>query len=91
MRPDKSGVIVILDRYWRGHSVVRAVPAGWKVPEHTLDWLMAHARDNKIPLIFLEFLRKDGVCTGYKQMGYGPPGFVSEVKDGVGPADVQVI
>lgn len=91
MRPDKSGVIVIMDRYWRGRSIIRAVPAGWKVPEHSLDWLMAFAREKKIPLTFLEFIRAEGSYTGYKSMGYGPPDFVAEVKNGLGPEDIQII
>ena len=89
MRPNECGAIVLLDRKWNGKKVIVATPTGRTIPKETLDWLMAHARENSIPLLLRENLMRDGRFVGKKKMGYGPPSFVEEVKNGIGPADIM--
>ncbi|MBT8065097.1 MAG: hypothetical protein KJN94_08760 [Gammaproteobacteria bacterium] len=91
LRPDLSGVVVMLDRKWRGRRIIKATPAGWTIPPDTLEKLMALARERSLPLIYLENLQKDGRYIGYRQMGYGPPEFVQAVQRSIGPSDIRVI
>ncbi len=88
MKPSESGAIVLLDRKWHGGEVIMAVPTGKKIPAETLEWLMAYAREQSLPLLFHEFLFKDGKMTGRKHIGYGPPSFVRAVEKEVGYEDV---
>ena len=88
MKPSESGAIVLLDRKWHGGEVIMAVPTGKKIPAETLEWLMAYARELSLPLLFHEFLFKDGKMTGRKHIGYGPPSFVRAVEKEVGYEDV---
>jgi len=89
MRPDKSGAIVMLDRKWNAMSIVKAVPTGEEIPEETLEWLKAHARENNIPLLFQKNLLKDGKYHGFKNLGYGPPPFLERVKLNIDPDDIM--
>jgi len=88
MRPDRCGAIVMTGRKWRGTTVTMVAPAGPEVPEQTLEWLKAWARETGVPLMFRENLVRDGGFTGFRQMGYGPQWFVEAVKNMVGPEDV---
>ena len=67
----------------------QAVPTGAVIPEETLQWLMAYAREKKIPLLFQENLVLDGKYSGVRNRGYGPPAFVEHVKTAVGPEDIM--
>lgn len=91
MRPDRCGAVVIFDRKWNGWSIVKAVPTGVCIPEETLDWLMAYAREKKMPLLFQENLLLDGKYHGIRNRGYGPPAFVEHVKNAIGPEDVMTL
>jgi hypothetical protein len=91
MRPDRCGAIIMLDRKWNGWSIIKAVPTGETIPEETLEWLKAYARDNKIPLLFQYNLKKDGRYYGQKNMGYGPPAFLKQVEVSVGPEDIMTL
>lgn len=88
LRPDLSGVIVKLKWKWRGQNVISAIPTGAKIPKETLDWLMAYAREQRIALIFIENLVKEGRFSGWKKTGYGPPAFVEEVKTSININDI---
>jgi hypothetical protein len=88
MRPSESGSIVLLDRNWEGRKVIRAIPVGEKIPTATLDWLMAFAREKSLPLIFYEYIMKDGKFSDKRVVGYGPPSFVREVEAKVGLQDI---
>jgi len=89
MRPDRCGAILMFDRKWNGWSIVKAVPTGACIPANTLEWLMAFAREKKIPLLFQENLVLDGQYTGIRNRGYGPPAFVEHVKRAIGPEDIM--
>jgi len=66
-----------------------AVPTGPLIPEETMEWLMAYAREHKIPLLFQENLVRDGKYYGFKNRGYGPPAFKEYVKNSIGPEDIM--
>lgn len=88
MRPDKCGAIVALDRKWHGRKVITAFPTGERIPEDTLEWLMAYSRQHSIPLLFCENLLQEGKYTGKKSLGYGPPSFIHAVKTELEPEDI---
>lgn len=77
MRPDQCGAIVILGQDWRRWSVIRAVPAGWTIPDQTLQRIKRFALTQKMALIYHEFEHQDGALTQTQQIGFGPPDFVA--------------
>jgi len=91
MRPDLCGAIVFFKKRWNGRTVVKAVPAGECIPDDTLEWLKAYAREKGIPLLFSTRLLKDGQFVGSKLLGYGPPDFVHAVKNAIGPEDIMTL
>ena len=90
MRPDKSGAIVMLDKKWGGWRIIYASPTGERIPEKTLDWLMAYAREHKIPLMYRENLMEEGKLPGHKRLGYGPPAFLEAVKNSMSLDDIKM-
>lgn len=88
MRPDQCGAIVMTNREWNGTKVTMVAPTGIEVPEETLEWLKAYARQTGIPLMFRENRFRDGKYAGIRLMGYGPGWFVTAVKDMIRPEDV---
>jgi hypothetical protein len=80
MRPNECGAIVFLWFDWHQQKVINAVPVGDKIPHRTLDWLMAHAREQRRPLMFVEHLRRGKKYVGARWMGFGPPAFVQRVE-----------
>ena len=88
MRPDRSGVIVLLGRNWRDWVVLRAIPAGQSVPADSLEWLRVHAQKLKLPLVFHERIVQEGEFIGTRARAYGPPAFADAVRYGIGPEDV---
>jgi hypothetical protein len=80
MRPDLSGVIVLLNLPWEGEHVISAVPAGREIPRESLDWLMAYAQTTGRPMILYErTVDENGVFNGLKRFGYGDEGFRRKV------------
>ena len=79
MRPDLSGAIVQLSRPWHGQLIISAIPVGRAIPERTLDWLKNYAQQNQRALIFFERNVVDGVYSGLKRFGFGPPSFRRQV------------
>jgi hypothetical protein len=88
MRPSECGAIILLDRPWHNRKVMRAVPTGEKIPADTLEWLMAYSREHSLPLLFCEYINRNGRFIGEKNLGYGPPSFVRAVETEVEPEDV---
>lgn len=79
MRPDECGAIVLLSLPWEGELVISAVPVGEEIPPHTLDWLLAYARNHQRPMIYYQRIKENGEFTGVKRLGYGPPAFREKV------------
>jgi len=88
MKPSKCGAIVIFS-WWEGKKVINATPTGEKIPSGTLKWLMAFAREHSLPLVFNEYLFRDGKYAGLKRKGYGPPSFIREVDTRIKPEDIM--
>jgi len=80
MRPKECGAIVFLWYDWQGQHVINAVPVGEKIPQHTLNWLKAHAQEQGRPLMFTERIVKDGELVGVHCLGFGPPAFRDKVE-----------
>lgn len=88
LKPNRSLAIVQLDKKWRGYRIIKALPVGARIPQETLDWLIAYAEELRRPLIFTENLYRDGKFSGWKQTGFGPPAFVELVKTSIGDEDI---
>ena len=88
MRPDRSGVIVLLGRTWRDWKVIFAIPAGTSVPAESLEWLRAYAQSVGWPVIFHERLQSAGEYTGVRKLAYGSPAFADAVRYSIGPEDI---
>jgi len=89
MRPNQCGAIVMFDRKWNGWRIIYAVPTGDKIPQETMEWLIAYASEKKIPLLFHENLVRDGKYYGVRNLGYGPPAFQEHVRTAIGPEDIM--
>jgi hypothetical protein len=79
MRPDQCGAIVLLSFPWEGELVISAVPVGAEIPNKTLEWLQAYAREHQRPLIYYQRPVVDGQFKGLKKLGYGPANFRQKV------------
>ena len=88
MRPDQCGAIVLLDRKWRGHKIIAALPTGPRIPEETLEWLKKYAVEQGTPLVYREHFFEDGEYKYSRKMGFGPPAFVQAVQAGLMREDV---
>ena len=91
MRPDLCGAIISFTWKWNGWTVVKAVPAGECIPDDTLEWLKAYAREKGIPLLFSTRLLKDGQFHGHRKLGYGPADFIHAVENEIGPEDIMTL
>jgi hypothetical protein len=88
LRPDRSGVIVLLGRKWRDWDVIFAIPAGASVPAESLEWLRLYAQQAGLPLVFHERVVTDGDFSGVKRRAFGSQRFAAAVKYSIGPEDV---
>jgi hypothetical protein len=80
MRPDKSGVIVLLLLSWHGEKVISAIPAGRVIPDRALEWLKAYAVKHKRPMLIYErSVDEEGRYVGLRRFGFGPPAFREKV------------
>jgi hypothetical protein len=75
MKPSECGAIVTLSMR-SGRQILNATPVGKTIPSDTLDWLKAYSREQSLPLMFSEYLFKDGKYLGVRKFGYGPPSFI---------------
>ena len=87
MRPDRCGAIVMTGRQYENWRIILATPTGWMIPQQTLDWLMAYAKAQSIPLVYIENLHENGVYTHFKRSGYGPLDFIRFIQDSTEPFD----
>jgi len=88
MRPDKSGVIVLLDRKWEGWTVIKAIPVGKSIPEASQRWLMQYAQAVNTPLMLMDRIVEGGQYVGKSIRGFGPPDFRRTVDNSISPEDV---
>ena len=88
MRPDRSGVIVLLGRTWHNWKVIYAIPAGTSVPPDSLEWLRAYAQSVGKPMIFHERLVSAGEFTGVRRLAYGTATFADAVRYSIGEEDI---
>ena len=91
MRPDRCGAIVLPGRRFKGWDVIMATPTGWTIPPDTLEWLMAHAREQSLPLVWIENLHTNGVYTHFSRSGFGPAGFMRAIADPAEPLNIRTI
>lgn len=91
MKPSECGAIVMFGRKWHGREVIRAVPAGEKIPAETLEWLMALARRLKLPLLFSEHQFENGRFKSKRRIGYGPKWFINAVETELDIEDVFMV
>jgi len=91
MRPDQCGAIIVLGQKWKGKEIISATPTGEEIPTETMDWLMAYARANSMPLLFSKYVMQNGKLKATKYLGYGPPWFVQAVKSEILPEHITTI
>ena len=82
MRPDLSGVIVVMDRMvWRQQRVIVAIPTGEKISENILKYLQGLANLMNLNLLTIQYLKKDGKFTGSSKLfAYGSTDFNEDMK-----------
>ena len=61
--------------------MVRAVPVGWVIPEHTLRRIKAFTMKQQISLIYQEHEQEKGVLTRTHKVGFGPPDFMAAFRE----------
>lgn len=88
MRPDKSGVIVMLNRKYEGWTVIKAIPVGQSIPEASQRWLMQYAQAVNTPLLLMERLMDGDKYIGKSLRGFGPPSFRQVVENSIDSQDV---
>ena len=72
LRPDRSGVIVLLSKLdWHGLEVDVVVPAGRDPDERVLAWMRNYGMQHNRPFIY----QQEGLWHGF-----GPPAFQEEVR-----------
>jgi len=79
MRPDRSGVIVLMGGSWQKWKVIKAVATGTQIPPHSLDQLKSLAYRTRTPLLITEFVESEGRIVGESIQGFGPPEFSEAV------------
>lgn len=82
MRPDLSGVIVVMDRLtWREDYVIVGIPTAEHIPEKSLNYLMGLSRLTGQNLLTVRFIKDAGKFTGTSMLSaYGDAAFVEEMK-----------
>lgn len=82
MRPDLSGVIVVMDRMvWRERHVIVAIPTGEKISDKSLKYLQGLANLMDLNLLTVQHLMEDGKFTGASKLfAYGSLDFNEDMK-----------
>ena len=82
MRPDLSGVIVVMDRMaWHQKPVIVGIPTGEKIPEKSLTYLQGLASLLDLNLLTVHYLMENGKLTGKsKLIAYGEQEFKEDMK-----------
>lgn len=84
MRPDLSGVIVVMDRMtWQDQKVIVAIPTGEHIPEKSLNYLLGLSKLTGMNLLTVRFsLDSSHQYTGTSRVSaYGEALFVEAMKD----------
>lgn len=69
MRPDLCGAIVMTGRPFQNWRIYLATPTEWTIARQTPEWLMAQAKAQRTPLVYMENLHEHGVYTHFKRSG----------------------
>jgi hypothetical protein len=82
MRPDLSGVMVVMDRLtWRDDKVLVAIPVGEDIPEKSLTYLLSLAQLTDMNMLTVQFVQEQQKLTGGSRISaYGSPDFVADMK-----------
>lgn len=90
MRPDISGVIVVMDRLtWRDEKVLVAIPVGENIPEKTLTYLLSLAELTELNMLTVQFVQAHQKLTGGSRISaYGNPDFVADMKESFTDGDL---
>jgi hypothetical protein len=84
MRPDISGVIVVMDRLvWREQKVIVGIPSGEKIPEKSLQYLLGLSKLTGMNLLTVRFNVDAGrnYIGSSKVSAFGEAQFVEDMKD----------
>lgn len=83
MRPDLSGVIVVMDRLtWRDQAVIVAIPTGEQIPEDSMKYLMGLSSLTDLNLLTVRFEKHNDKFSGASKLSaYGAPQFVTDMKE----------
>lgn len=90
MRPDLSGVIVVMDRMvWREEKVIVGIPSGEQIPEKSLQYLLGLSKITGMNLLTVRYTKNEAnQFTGASKISaFGEPQFVEDMrtrfKDGI--------
>jgi hypothetical protein len=82
MRPDLSGVIVLIGRKYGGHEVIWAAPTGKEIPEESLELIKQLAQSQSLPLIYLvNYFNEDGTRSAYDRSIVAPRWYIEHIKE----------
>lgn len=84
MRPDISGVIVVMDRMiWRNQKVIVGIPSGEKIPEKSLKYLLGLSKLMDMNLLTVRFSVSDShQYTGSSKVSaFGEHEFIADMKE----------
>lgn len=83
MRPDLSGVIVVMDRLtWREQAVIVAIPTGEQIPEDSMKYLMGLSSLTDLNLLTVRFEKHNDKFSGASKLSaYGASQFVTDMKE----------
>jgi hypothetical protein len=82
MRPDLSGVIVIMDRLtWRGEHVIVGIPTAAEIPQSSQKYLMGLSQLTQTNLLTVRFEVEDGQFVGRSKLtAFGDSEFIEDMK-----------
>jgi hypothetical protein len=83
MRPDLSGVIVIMDRiFWREEKVIVGIPVGELIPSKSLSYLQSLSNLTRLNLLTVSFVMDGERFTGASKLSaYGDSAFIEDMKE----------
>jgi hypothetical protein len=83
MRPDLSGVIVIMDRIvWRDEKVIVGIPVGDHIPSKSLSYLQSLSNLTQLNLLTVSFVMNEDKFTSASRLSaYGDSDFIDDMKN----------
>ena len=83
MRPDLSGVIVVMDRLvWRDQQVIVAIPTGQKIPEESLKYVLGLSTLMGLNVLAVAYDSAKDKFTGTSKLtAYGDTEFAADMKE----------